>query len=703
MEKIINKIKSVPEIYGEYCFDKTTLRQRVPKRVFKEFLEVQSGKKELTLSIAEVVANAMKDWAIEKGATHFTHWFQPLNGLTAEKHDSFVSPIGDGQIIMEFSGKELIKGEPDASSFPNGGLRSTFEARGYTAWDTTSPAFLKDDNTGVTLYIPTAFVAYTGEALDKKVPLLRSMKAVERQALRILKILGNETSQDVTTCLGVEQEYFLVEKKLFNRRLDLAHTGRTLFGANAAKSQELRNHYFGTIEERVAAFMRELDTELWKLGIPSKTKHNEVAPNQFELAPVYSSSNVATDQNQLVMDTMFKVANRHDLVALLHEKPFAGVNGSGKHNNWSLATDDGINLFEPGKNPKENAQFLIFVAAVIKAVDKYAPLIRLSTASASNDNRLGGHEAPPAIISIFLGDELETIFKKTDEKSEIKGKLEIGVDSLPKLPMDITDRNRTSPFAFTGNKFEFRMPGSSQSTSTPNIMINTIMADVLKEFADELDGLEDKTKGVQKLVSKTYKEHKKIIFSGNGYGEEWVEEAQKRGLTNLKSTTDVLKYYIDPETVELFARQGVLSEGELISRYNIYAENYYNQIVTESAVMIKMAIQDIYPASNRYALEISDIIKRSSKILGEEFATTQKDLLASILKNNAGLYSVAKKLEGKLEDLNNLEDITLSVHFTKEELLPLMKELRIYGDNLENIVEHKMWPFPTYEDLLFKL
>ena len=703
MEKIINKIKSVPEIYGEYCFDKTTLRQRVPKRVFKEFLEVQSGKKELTLSIAEVVANAMKDWAIEKGATHFTHWFQPLNGLTAEKHDSFVSPIGDGQIIMEFSGKELIKGEPDASSFPNGGLRSTFEARGYTAWDTTSPAFLKDDNTGVTLYIPTAFVAYTGEALDKKVPLLRSMKAVERQALRILKILGNETSQDVTTCLGVEQEYFLVEKKLFNRRLDLAHTGRTLFGANAAKSQELRNHYFGTIEERVAAFMRELDTELWKLGIPSKTKHNEVAPNQFELAPVYSSSNVATDQNQLVMDTMFKVANRHDLVALLHEKPFAGVNGSGKHNNWSLATDDGINLFEPGKNPKENAQFLIFVAAVIKAVDKYAPLIRLSTASASNDNRLGGHEAPPAIISIFLGDELETIFKKTDEKSEIKGKLEIGVDSLPKLPMDITDRNRTSPFAFTGNKFEFRMPGSSQSTSTPNIMINTIMADVLKEFADELDGLEDKTKGVQKLVSKTYKEHKKIIFSGNGYGEEWVEEAQKRGLTNLKSTTDVLKYYIDPETVELFGRQGVLSEGELISRYNIYAENYYNQIVTESAVMIKMAIQDIYPASNRYALEISDIIKRSSKILGEEFATTQKDLLASILKNNAGLYSVAKKLEGKLEDLNNLEDITLSIHFTKEELLPLMKELRIYGDNLENIVEHKTWPFPTYEDLLFKL
>ncbi|MGB6129510.1 MAG: glutamine synthetase III [Psychrilyobacter sp.] len=703
MEKIINAAKSIPEIYGDYCFDKTTLRQRVPKSVFKEFLEVQNGKKELTLSIAEVIANAMKDWAIAKGATHFTHWFQPLNGLTAEKHDSFVSPIGDGQIIMEFSGKELIKGEPDASSFPNGGLRSTFEARGYTAWDTTSPAFLKGDNTGVTLYIPTAFVAYTGEALDKKVPLLRSMNAVENQALRILKILGNDTSKSVTTCLGAEQEYFLVEKNLFNKRLDLAHTGRTLFGANAAKSQDLRNHYFGTIEERVAAFMRELDTELWRLGIPSKTKHNEVAPNQFELAPVYGTSNVATDQNQLVMDMMNKIANRHDLVALLHEKPFAGVNGSGKHNNWSLATDDGINLLEPGKNPKENAQFLIFVAAVIKAVDKYAPLIRLSTASASNDNRLGGHEAPPAIISIFLGDELETIFKKTDEKSETKGKLEIGVDSLPKLPMDITDRNRTSPFAFTGNKFEFRMPGSSQSTSTPNVMINTIMADVLKEFADELEEIEDKTKGIQKLVSKTYKEHKKIIFSGNGYGEEWVEEAKRRGLPNLKSTTDVLEYYTAPETIELFGRHGVLSEGELISRYNIYADNYHNQIVTESAVMIKMAIQDIYPASNRYALELAEIIKKSSKILGAEFASTQRELLTTILKNNAGLYSTAKKLEGKLEELEKLEETTLSVHFTKDELLPLMKELRTYGDNLESVVEHKMWPFPTYEELLFKL
>jgi glutamine synthetase len=521
------EIKDVTEIYGDYCFDKTTLRQRVPKSVYKEFLEVQKGRKELTLTIAEVVANAMKDWAMEKGATHFTHWFHPLNGLTAEKHDSFVSPIGDGQIIMEFSGKELIKGEPDASSFPNGGLRSTFEARGYTAWDTTSPAFLKDDNTGITLYIPTAFVSYTGEALDKKVPLLRSMNAVEGQALRILKILGNEKSEHVTTSLGAEQEYFLVEKELFNSRLDLVHTGRTLFGAKPAKSQELRNHYFGTIEERVAAFMRELDFELWRLGIPSKTKHNEVAPNQFEIAPVYSTTNVATDQNQLLMDTINKIASRHDLVALLHEKPFANVNGSGKHNNWSLTTDDGLNLFEPGKNPKENAQFLIFIAAAIKAVDKYAPLLRLSTASASNDQRLGGHEAPPAIISMFLGDELESIFKSTGETIDTNNKLEIGVDALPKLPMDITDRNRTSPFAFTGNRFEFRMPGSSQTTSTPNIMLNTIMADALKDFADELEKLENPYKGIQKLVSRAYNDHKRVIFSGNGYGKDWVEVAEE--------------------------------------------------------------------------------------------------------------------------------------------------------------------------------
>jgi glutamine synthetase len=697
------EVKNVTEIYGNYCFDKTTLRQRVPKSVFKEFLEVQNGRKELTLRIAEVVANAMKDWAIEKGATHFTHWFHPLNGLTAEKHDSFVSPIGDGQIIMEFSGKELIKGEPDASSFPNGGLRSTFEARGYTAWDTTSPAFLKDDNTGITLYIPTAFVSYTGEALDKKVPLLRSMNAVEIQAMRILKILGNETSKHVTTSLGAEQEYFLVEKKLFNSRLDLAHTGRTLFGAKLAKSQELRNHYFGTIEERVASFMRDLDFELWRLGIPSKTKHNEVAPNQFEIAPVYSSTNVATDQNQLLMDTINKISSRHDLIALLHEKPFADINGSGKHNNWSLTTDDGINLFEPGKNPKENAQFLIFVAAVIKAVDKYAPLLRLSTASASNDQRLGGHEAPPAIISIFLGDELESVFKSTDETIDTRSKLEIGVDALPKLPMDITDRNRTSPFAFTGNKFEFRMPGSSQSTSTPNIILNTIMADILKEFADELEGVENKNKGIQKLISKTYNAHKRVIFSGNGYGEDWVKIAEEKGLPNLTSTADALKYYIAPETIELFKTHSVLSEGELISRYNIYAENYYTQIIAEANIMIKMAIQDIYPVANRYAIELSDMIKKTSKILGEESTMTQRELLVEILENSTALYKTSKELEDQLEVIKTLDNVDKQVDFSRNVILPIMEKLRVPADKLELSIDKKLWPFPTYEELLFKL
>ena len=703
MEKNIAEVKSVSEIYGEYCFDKTTLRQRIPKSVFKEFLEVQKGKKELTLAVAEVVANAMKDWAIEKGATHFTHWFQPLNGLTAEKHDSFISPIGDGQIIMEFSGKELIKGEPDASSFPNGGLRSTFEARGYTAWDTTSPAFLKDDNTGITLYIPTAFVSYTGEALDKKVPLLRSMSAVETQALRVLRLLGNEDSEHVISSLGAEQEYFLIEKELFENRLDLVHSGRTLFGAKLAKSQELRGHYFGTIEERVAAFMRELDLELWKLGIPSKTKHNEVAPNQFELAPVYSTTNVATDQNQLVMDTMNKVASRHNLAVLLHEKPFAEVNGSGKHNNWSLTTDDGINLFEPGKNPRENAQFLIFVAAVIKAVDKYAPLLRVSTASASNDQRLGGHEAPPAIISIFLGDELESVFKSADETVESANKLEIGVDALPKLPMDITDRNRTSPFAFTGNKFEFRMPGSSQTTSTPNIMLNTIMADVLKEFADELEQVEDKTKGIQKLISKTYKEHKKVIFSGDGYGEDWVTMAEERGLPNLASTAEVLHHYITQETIDLFDRHHILSKEELISRYNIYAENYCLQISTEANIMLKMAIQDIYPVANRYALELTRVIKNTSKILGEEAITTQKQHLSEVIKNNAILFEKTEELKEKLKKLSKIETIEEQVNFSRNEILPTMEGLRAPADELELLVEHKEWPFPTYEELLSKL
>lgn len=696
--------KNVREIYGNYCFDKTTLRQRVPKSVFKEFLEVQKGNKTLTTAIAEVIANAMKDWAIDKGATHFTHWFQPLNGLTAEKHDSFISPIGDGQIIMEFSGKELIKGEPDASSFPNGGLRSTFEARGYTAWDTTSPAFLKNDNTGLTLYIPTAFVSYTGEALDKKVPLLRSMAAVEKQALRVLKVLGNTTSNHVSASLGAEQEYFLVEKDLFKKRLDLIHTGRTLFGAPSAKSQELSSHYFGTMQERVAAFMVELDNELWKLGIPSKTKHNEVAPNQFELAPVFSTANVATDQNQLVMDTLNKVAERHNLVALLHEKPFGDINGSGKHNNWSLATDDGINLFEPGKNPKENAQFLLFTAAVIKAVDKYSPLLRVATASASNDNRLGGHEAPPAIISIFLGDQLEAIFKSATEEAKASNKLTIGVDSLPRLPKDLTDRNRTSPFAFTGNKFEFRMPGSSQTTSTPNIMMNTIMAEVLKGFADELEVAENKNEAIQELVARTYKAHKRIIFSGNGYGDEWVVEAEKRGLANIKTTAEALGAYLDEGTVALFKNHSVLTKEELVSRYNIYAEKYHSEIMTEAQVMLKMAIKDIYPVANKYALELTSVLTAiKDNNLPESLTVTQKSLIEEVLDNNSNLYSVSKKLEGVIKNLEDSASEEEKIKIAGTVLVPLMKELRVYADKLEGLVDYKLWPFPTYEDLLAKL
>jgi glutamine synthetase len=507
------------DIYGINCFNDTVMKERLPKTVYKELKKVQAGEKELTLEVAEVVANAMKDWAIERGATHFTHWFQPLTGLTASKHDSFISPTAEGTVLMEFSGKELIQGEPDASSFPSGGLRSTFEARGYTAWDTTSPAFLKEDSTGVTLYIPTAFVSYTSEALDKKVPLLRSMQALNIQALRILKLLGNTTSKKVTTTVGPEQEYFLVEKKLCDKRLDLCLAGRTLFGAMSPKGQEMEDHYFGDLKERVSAFMRELNTELWKIGISAKTQHNEVAPNQFELATIYSTSNVAADSNQLVMDAMKKVAERHGLVCLLHEKPFKGVNGSGKHNNWSMATDDGINLLEPGTSPHDNAQFLLFLSAVLKAVDTYAPLLRATIANSGNDHRLGANEAPPAIVSVFLGDQLTSILDKLAKGEVVESKkgvkLEIGVTSLPKLPKDLTDRNRTSPFAFTGNKFEFRMEPSSESISGPNTALNTAVAEVLSQFADILEKAKDVNETIKKIVIDTYKTHKRIIFNGN--------------------------------------------------------------------------------------------------------------------------------------------------------------------------------------------
>jgi glutamine synthetase len=696
------------DIYGENCFDETTLKERVPKTIYKEFKKVQAGEQALSLDVAEVIASAMKDWATEKGATHFTHWFQPLTGRTAEKHDSFIDPNGTGQVMMRFSGKELIQGEPDASSFPSGGLRATFEARGYTAWDTTSPAFLKDDNTGTTLYIPTAFVSYRGEALDKKVPLLRSMEAVGKQALRVLKTLGNTTSTRVTATLGAEQEYFLVEKEFFENRLDLMQAGRTLFGADTAKGQELNDHYFGTIKERVADFMRELDYELWKLGISSKTKHNEVAPNQFEIAPIFDTVNVGTDRNQVTMDTINKVASRHGLVALLHEKPFAGVNGSGKHNNWSLSTDDGLNLLEPGDNPHDNAQFLVFLTAIIKAVDTYAPQLRLSAGSAGNDHRLGGHEAPPAIISIFLGDQLENILKAISDPSfateATGGFLEIGADALPKLPKDLTDRNRTSPFAFTGNKFEFRMVGSAASTSSCNIILNTVVADVLSQFADKLEVASDINAAIKEIVVDTYKNHGRVIFNGNGYSKEWVKEAEKRGLPNLKTTADALKYYNAPETVEVFERHGVLGQSELDSRYNIYAEEYVNLINIEANVMLKMATQEIYPAANKYAAELAKTLNEVRASLGEtELMETQKAHLVEVLENAKGLKLATQRLRTTLKETKDIEDAGELALAFKEKVLTTMAELRTYGDNLELLVEKAVWPFPTYEDLLFKL
>ncbi len=698
------KVQSLTEVYGSNCFNEATLKQRVPKSIFKEFRKVQNGEKDLTLNVAEVIANAMKDWALEKGATHFTHWFQPLTGITAEKHDSFVNPGPDGTVILEFSGKELIKGEPDASSFPSGGLRATFEARGYTAWDTTSPAFLREDQTGITLYIPTAFVSYKGHALDKKVPLLRSMAAVEKQSLRVLKALGDTKTKKTFTTLGVEQEYFLVEKEFYEKRLDLMHTGRTLLGAGSAKEQELTGHYFGTIKERVATFMQDLDVELWKIGVSSKTKHNEVAPNQFEVASVFSTANVATDSNQLTMDIIQKVAVRHGLVALLHEKPYAGVNGSGKHNNWSLATES-ANLLEPGDNPKDNAQFLVFLSSVVEAVDRYAPLLRLSAASANNDHRLGGHEAPPAIISIFLGDALsnilETIAGGTPESEAKVSKLEIGVDSLPKLPKDLTDRNRTSPFAFTGNKFEFRMVGSSASTSGPNVILNTIVAEVLSEYAEILEKSEDKNEAIKQIVTKAYTEHGKVIFNGNGYGEEWIVEAEKRGLPNLKATSDVLKYNLAPETIEVFEKHMVLSAEELESRHNIYSEIYVNQIELEAKVITKMSETEVIPAANKYMKEIAETINSSKEFLPESLLKSQKDLVVSIAENVDTLVKETKSLETIVA--NKPEGLDAEVQYARKEILPSMDKIRAAADTLETLCSKEIWPMPTYEDLLYKL
>ena len=696
---------SLVDIYGENCFSETIMKERLPKMVFKEFKKVQAGEAELSLEVAEVIASAMKDWAIEKGATHYTHWFQPLTGLTAEKHDSFIDPSADGSVVMEFSGKELIQGEPDASSFPNGGLRATFEARGYTAWDTSSPAFLKADNTGLTLTIPTAFVSYTGEALDKKTPLLRSTDAISKQAMRILKVMGNTTSKKVDCSVGPEQEYFLVDKEYFLARPDLKLTGRTVFGTMSAKGQELDDHYFGAIKDRVADFMRDLNTELWKLGISAKTQHNEVAPNQFEMAPVYANASVATDANQLAMEMMKKVADKHDLACLLHEKPFAGVNGNGKHNNWSICTDDGINLLNPGKTPHENAQFLLFCVATIKAVDVYAPILRASAASSGNDHRLGANEAPPAIISIFLGDQLSDILEKMAAGKPVEaldGKMmEIGASVLPKLPMDMTDRNRTSPFAFTGNKFEFRMVGSSQSIAGPNVVLNTGVAAILDEFATRLEKASDVNAEIQKIICETYAAHDKVVFNGNGYSDEWVAEAEKRGLPNIKSTVKAIMTYMD--FTDLFSKYGVLTKEEVQSRVDIYLEEYSKRINIEAGVSLEMATRLIFPAVSEYAAGIAETISSIKSVI-KAASPAQEKLLGDLNTQMEGLLTSAAALGTEIEAALELEeDLLAQATAYREKVIPAMDELRVCADALEKMTDKEAWPYPSYEDMLFNL
>lgn len=696
----------VSSLYGSNSFSNAVMRERLPKNIFKEVLAVQAGEKELTLEVAEVVAASMRDWALEKGATHFTHWFQPLTGLTAEKHDSFISPTSDGKVLMEFSGKELIKGEPDASSFPSGGLRATFEARGYTAWDVTSPAFLNQDPTGTTLCIPTAFISYYGHALDKKVPLLRSMDAVNLQAMRVLRALGNTSAKRVVTTVGPEQEYFLVDQKYFDQRSDLLLTGRTVFGSMPAKGQELEDHYYGAINERVAAFMREVNIELWKIGVSAKTQHNEVAPNQYELAPIFTTTNVAADGNQLVMETIKKIARRNGMEALLHEKPFAGVNGSGKHNNWSLATDDGVNLLDPGENPESNARFLLFTAAVIEAVDRYALLLRSSTATAGNDHRLGANEAPPAIISVYLGSQLSEIFDniaegKTSNGSANGAKIRLGVTSLPSLPKDVSDRNRTSPFAFTGNKFEFRMVGSSQSIATPNTYLNVAVAQVLSEFSDKLEKSDDKNAAIQTIIKESYGKHRRVVFNGNNYSEEWVREAERRGLPNIRATVDSLQVTTQKEITDMFEAHKVLSREEMESRYHIYLERYSKQINIEAGVMIEMARRQIFPAVTAYAGSLA----RDAAALAAlgAVSTPQAKRAKRIAELTSELYDETDRLEKALEEAQGIEDAFTQAKAYREKVVVQMAPVRSRVDSLEKLVAKDAWPFPSYEELLFKL
>ena len=694
-------MNDVSSRFAEKVFNLSTMRQRLPKDTYREMLRCIEDGVRLDIGVANIVANAMKDWAIEHGATHFTHWFQPMTGITAEKHDSFIAPNGNGGVIMEFSGKELVRGESDASSFPSGGLRSTFEARGYTAWDPTSYAFIKD---GV-LYIPTAFCSYGGEALDMKTPLLRSMEAINRQALRVLKLFGHENVKPVTT-VGSEQEYFLIDQDVFNAREDLLMTGRTLLGAKPPKGQELDDHYFGVIKPRVQAFMHELNEELWQLGILAKTEHNEAAPAQHELAPIFTTTNISVDHNQLTMELMQKVAHRHGMVCLLHEKPFAGVNGSGKHNNWSIATNTGVNLLDPGTTPFENAQFLLFLCAVIQAVDDYQDLLRISVATAGNDHRLGANEAPPAVVSMFLGDELTEVLEAIENDADYGGRkkeqLKIGVDVLPRIPKDSTDRNRTSPFAFTGNKFEFRSPGASQTIAKPNIVINTAVAESLRQFADALEGAEDFTQALHDLIRGTIVAHKRILFNGNGYDNHWPEEAQRRGLLNLRTTPEALERLLDGKNVALFERHGVFSAAELRSRYEILLQNYIKVIHIEAQTMMDMISRDILPAVSSFSAKLCKNAEVKSSVAGVACGY-EKARCRELSRLTDEIYALCSTLGEAMHHADSAEDTLERAMRYKDDVIGAMTALRAACDACEAATPKADWPYPSYTDILFSV
>ena len=697
--------EEIPALYGSLVFNDKVMRNKLPKDMYKALRKTIENGTHLELDVANSVAVAMKEWAVENGATHYTHWFQPMTGFTAEKHDSFITPVGDGEVIMDFSGKELVKGEPDASSFPSGGLRATFEARGYTAWDPTSPAFIKDG----TLYIPTAFCSYSGEALDKKTPLLRSMETLNTEAVKMLKLLGNETVTSVSTTIGPEQEYFLVDKDLYKKRKDLVFCGRTLFGAPAPKGQEMEDHYFGSLKPKVAAYMHDLDVELWKLGIPAKTKHNEVAPAQHELAPIFDTANVAVDHNQLTMEIMKKVADKHGLVCLLHEKPFEGINGSGKHNNWSLITNDGVNLLNPGSTPAQNIQFLVFLMAVIKAVDEYSDLMRVSATSAGNDHRLGGNEAPPAIVSIFLGDELTAVLESIENDTffgkQKKVQLDIGAHVLPHFVKDTTDRNRTSPFAFTGNKFEFRMLGSAASVANPNVVLNTAVAEALSQFYTELEGTkpEDMEQAVHELIKRAIRKHKKVIFNGNGYTDEWVAEAEKRGLYNLPSTPDCLPQLLADKNVELFTKHHVFTKEELASRYEIKLENYVKTIGIEARTLAEMITKDFLPAVSTYAAEVSKNAAAKKSFMAAADTASEEALVEKLSTAYTTLTAEVTELKTLIDTSFALEDTQKCAEAFHDQVLAKMEDIRTIASDIEALIPDSILSYPTYDQLLFSL